>query len=1005
MAATARLVGTAVLMVGFALACSSATGPNTHGIANIVLTPDTLTVAVGDSATIQAQPVTGSGAPVSGVTLYWSSSAPSVATVNQQGIVKAVGVGTATIDASASGVSPKVPARIVVVATPVASIAIAPQSVTLRIGGAFQFTDTTKDGSGHVLTGRPVTWTSSDTVVAPVDQAGLVLAKAAGTANITVSSGSVSAVAVVTISKVPVAKIVIAPTSPTVLIGDKTQLTATTQDSAGDVLSGRAVAWSSSDTTTATIDQAGTVTGKKAGSVTITASSEGISATVALTVQPVPTNAVTISPQSSNLTVGQTETLTAEVTDASGHPVTNATVTFSSSASSIATVTATGPLTATVTAVGSGQAVITGTSGGKTGTATVNVALTPVGSVTISPSSASVTLGGTVQLTATVKDTAGNILTGRTITWSSLTKTVATVSPTGLVTAVGIGSTVISASTGGQTGLSTITVAQVPVGSVTISPKRDTVDVNAQRQLSVAVVDSLGHKIQNPTVAWTSSNNAIATVSSTGLVQGVAPGTVQIFAQSGAKADTNTTLVIPAPVASVVVSIGAASVAVGQTTVVTATSKDGSGNVLFGRAVTWSSNANGTASVSTGGVDPNTQLDTATVTGVAAGGPVTITATSSNKVSGTTKVSVTSAVDHIVLTPNQFNLNTHATQQVTAQAFDVKNHPLSGITFTWTTKSGGTIANVDKNGKVTGVAPGSDSVYAAADGKTGGAGVTVMLAPVQTVIVAPESATVTTAPGQSVQLTDTLKDASSDTLLGRAVTWSSSNTGIATVSAAGLVTPVGANDTGTVTITATSGGKHGTAKVHVINPPAMGVNVTPSTGTIFATGPGNTINLTATTTPAGIPVVWSNGGSAVATVDQNGHVSASGSAAGAATITATSANDVFGSAMITVLGHVQAVTPLPGLSTLSVGGTNTTTATATLLDTFGTDVSAQREVTWTSSDTKTLTINGSKKAVVANPASTPVTLAAVSAERPTNVMLSAKTDDGASGAVTITITP
>jgi hypothetical protein len=236
--------------------------------------------------------------------------------------------------------------------------------------------------------------------------------------------------------------------------------------------------------------------------------------------------------------------------------------------------------------------------------------------------------------------------------------------------------------------------------------------------------------------------------------------------------------------------------------------------VLFGRTVTWSSSAAGTATVSAGGIDPGSQLDTATVTGIAAGDQVTITATSSNNVNDNVKVTVSTGINHIVLSPNQFNVNTHATQQVTAQAFDDNNHPISGVTFTWSTKSGGAIARVDMTGVVTGVAPGMDSVFASSQGKTGGASVTVKLAPVQTVIVAPDSSHITIS--QQVQLTDTLKTAQGDTLLGRTVTWASDKNSIATVSSNGLVKPAG--DTGFVRITATAEGKHGTASVHVTAP-------------------------------------------------------------------------------------------------------------------------------------------------------------------------------------------
>jgi trimeric autotransporter adhesin len=990
------------------LACHETTGPNTYGVSDIIMTPDTVTLAIGDTLTIAAQPVKPSGAHVNGLKLAWSSSDSAIASVTQQGHVTAVSVGTVNIDASFAGISPSHPARVVVVATPVAKVIVAPPSVTLRVGDAFQFTDTTKDAAGNVLTGRTVVWSTTDSTIASVDQAGLVIAKKIGQVTITAASGNASGTATVTVSLVPVKKIIIAPANPTVIVGDSTTLTATTEDSVGNILTGRVVTWSSSNSAVSTIDANGTVTGVKVGTDTITATSGSASAFTPLTVQAVPINAVVISPQSSNLRVGATQNLTAEVTDASGNPISGQTVTWSTNASAVATVTATGPLTATVTAgTTAGQAIITGTSGTKTGTATINVSLAPVGSVTITPTPDTVTLGGTIQLTATVKDTAGNTLTGRTVTWTSLNTGVATVSQTGLVTSVGVGTAAISAVSGGVTGLAEVTVNQVPVGSVTITPAQDTVGVGAQRQLSVSVLNANGQPITNPAVNWSSTNSGIAIVSSTGLVQGVAPGTAQIIAASGAKADTNITLVIPATVGAVSVSITSATIAVNQTTMVTATSKDPNGNVLPGRTVTWSTGAANTATVSAGGVDPNTQLDTATVTGVAIGGPVTITATSPNNVQGTTQVTVATPINHITLTPNQFSLLTHGKQTVVATAYDVNNHAINGVVFTWTTKSGGTITSVDQSGDVTGVAPGSDSVYASAQGIAGGASVTVSLAPVATVVVAPSSATLTNSAGSSVQLTDTTKDAQGDTLLNRPVTWSSSNSAIAAVSGTGLVTPGSANpDTGTVTITATSGGANGSASIHVVYATATSVTITPSPDTIYATSPNNgPLTLTATTTPAGIPVSWLSNATNIATVSATGVVTPTGTAAGTVTISATgTTGGPTGTASVVVFGHIATVnvTALNVLLSASgaLGVPSSTTATAQLIDTFGTDVSAQRTVTWTSSDPTTISISNTGPVL----GTTPVTLTAISSNS-NLVTITATSSDGTTGTVTLTVTP
>jgi len=300
----------AAIGIGIGIACShEATGPNSQGITDIVMTPDTVTLAIGDTATLQAQPVNASGAHINGQTLFWSTSDPTVVTVTQSGRVTAVAVGAVNVDASTAGVSPSHPARVLVVSTPVSKVIVVPSAVTLRVGDAFQFTDTTKDSGGHLLIGRTVVWSSSDTTIAPVDQAGLVLAKKLGNVTITAASGKASGNAGVTVSLIPVKKIIIAPANPSVIVKDSTTLSATTEDSVGNVLTGRVVTWASSNTAISTIDAAGVATGVKIGVDTITATSGGASASVTFTVQAVPINAVVISPQSSNLLVGQQQTL------------------------------------------------------------------------------------------------------------------------------------------------------------------------------------------------------------------------------------------------------------------------------------------------------------------------------------------------------------------------------------------------------------------------------------------------------------------------------------------------------------------------------------------------------------------------------------------------------------------------------------------------------------------------------------------------------------------------
>src|SRR5438552_15550359 len=96
--------------------------------------------------------------------------------------------------------------------------------------------------------------------------------------------------------------------------------------------------------------------------------------------------------------------------------------------------------------------MVTATSEAKSGSATVSVASVPVASVTMSPSTPNMYVGGAVQLTATPKDAAGNVLSGRVISWTSSNVALATVSASGLVTGVAVGSVTITATSEGQRG-------------------------------------------------------------------------------------------------------------------------------------------------------------------------------------------------------------------------------------------------------------------------------------------------------------------------------------------------------------------------------------------------------------------------------------------------------------------------------------------------------------------------------------------------------------------------
>ncbi|HTE43819.1 MAG TPA: Ig-like domain-containing protein [Gemmatimonadaceae bacterium] len=231
---------------------------------------------------------------------------------------------------------------------------------------------------------------------------------------------------------------------------------------------------------------------------------------------------------------------------------------------------------------------------------------------------------------------------------------------------------------------------------------------------------------------------------------------------------------------------------------------------------------------------------------------------------------------------------------MTATPKDAQGNVLTSRVITWGS-SNAAVATVSGNGLVTAAAVGSATITATSEGQNGTSAITVIVAPVASVTVAPPTASI--ADGGTAPLSATVKDADNNVLVGRTITWGSSNPAVATVSAAGLVTAVAP---GSATITATSEGQNGTSAVTVTAVPVGSVEVAPSTASVsLLTG----TTLTATVKDAnGVivtdrPVTWSSDNVLVALVSSTGAVT--GLVPGTAHITATSEGKN-GSATITV---------------------------------------------------------------------------------------------------------
>jgi uncharacterized protein YjdB len=153
----------------------------------------------------------------------------------------------------------------------------------------------------------------------------------------------------------------------------------------------------------------------------------------------------------------------------------------------------------------------------------------PVASITLLPSTATITPGGRLQLQA-FEGGAGTSLTAHEISWSSSDEQVARVSGSGLVTGVSNGVTVITASSDGKSGSASIRVRTPPVESIELVPAAAEIGISETLDLVAITRDKDGNVVAGPEISWSSSDNQVATISQTGIVTGVAAGTAKITA-------------------------------------------------------------------------------------------------------------------------------------------------------------------------------------------------------------------------------------------------------------------------------------------------------------------------------------------------------------------------------------------------------------------------------------------------------------------------------------------
>ena len=290
-----------------------------------------------------------------------------------------------------------------------------------------------------------------------------------------------------------------------------------------------------------------------------------------------------------------------------------------------------------------------------------------------------------------------------------------------------------------------------------------------------------------------------------------------------------------------------------------------------------------------------------------------------------------------------------ATVQLTAEVRDQNGSVMGGVAVAWAS-SDAAVATVDASGLATATGNGTATITATAGSASGIA--VVAVAQVATAVIVTPPADTLVAFGYTVRLAAEAMDANGHPVAGAEFSWASSDTTVAVVDSAGLVT---AADNGTTTITATAGSSSGAAAVTVAQEVST-VAISPAADTMVV---GDTARLAAEATDAnGHAVVgagfgWASSNPEVAGVDSTGLVAAV--SAGAVEITATTTG-VTGRSVLAVLAPVPTtVTVTPDTLTFTALGQSAELA-AELRDQAG-RVMTEAAVSWSSADTLVVTVD------------------------------------------------
>jgi hypothetical protein len=486
----------------------------------------------------------------------WSSSAPEVVAV-VAGKVAALAAGKAAVTVALGTL--KATAEVSVLPAPVTSLALQPVGPVLAAGMTLQLhaVATYQDGQTAEVTAS-ASYTSSDMAVLAIDAGGLCTALQAGTSVVTASFGGQTAVTVVTVLPIQLAKLTMKPATLELPAGTSANLKVTGQwsdGSATDVT--QSAHWTASDAGVAVVAAApgskGFVSALAGGNTLVTASFAGQTATCAVTVTQALLQGLAIAPPAVSLPKGGSAQLAAIGTFSDGKTQDlTAEVVWGSTESGVAAVGTASGKKGLVQALQPGTAKVSASLGKLSAASTVTVTAAVITGLAVTVQPPSLVLGqkGKAKAVGTYSDGDQQDLTEQVV-WQTDNAKVAVVSNVpgarGIVTSTGPGTTQVEAKVGGMAAQVTLVVTAPVLKELVVTPANPERHAGQTVQFAASAVYS-NDTVQNVTqqASWSASDAAVAEQGPTGLFKALAAGNSAIVAMWGGKTGKTTLTVSPA---------------------------------------------------------------------------------------------------------------------------------------------------------------------------------------------------------------------------------------------------------------------------------------------------------------------------------------------------------------------------------------------------------------------------------------------------------------------------